>query len=233
MVLFVANTAIGTGMPIWHLWAFTYFWGMYLLRAPALARKVHPSFLEWEGPSMDSSPCIYLTFDDGPHPVATPFALDLLESYQAKATFFCIGKNVVEHPDIYEQILEKGHKAGNHTHRHLNGWKTRTETYLEDVEHAARYIDSGLFRPPYGRIRKKQALGLKEKGYRIVMWSLISGDFDSSISPERCLENVVFHLRPFDILVMHDSQKAWDRMSYALPRILEHCKKSGWSLKAL
>lgn len=184
-------------------------------------------------PVSATEPAVYLTFDDGPHPTATPFVLDQLEHYKAKATFFCIGKNVIEQPAIYERIVKEGHAVGNHTHNHLRGWKTKAKDYVENTLQAAKFIESKLFRPPYGRITGVQANKLHDMGFRIIMWSLLSADFDVDLDPKRCLENVVFHLKPGDIVVFHDSQKAWERMSYALPRVLEHCKKNKWQVKSL
>lgn len=206
---------------------------MYLIQTPKLLRALAPSFSIWEKPVSAHDTAVFLTFDDGPHPMATPFVLDSLAKYNGKATFFCIGKNVIEYPHIYQRILEEGHSVGNHTHNHLKGWKTNTKTYIENTQQAAQFINSKLFRPPYGRIKRMQAKHLHEMGYSIVMWSLLSGDFDVDLSPERCLENVVFHLKPGNIVVFHDSQKAWDRMSFALPRVLEHCKKNKWAVKSL
>ena len=206
---------------------------MYLIHTPKLLRTLSPSFVEWEMPASTSEPAVYLTFDDGPHVQATPFVLGQLAKYDAKATFFCIGKNVIEHPEIYQMILAQGHSVGNHTHNHLKGWKEKTVDYINNTQQASEVIQSKLFRPPYGRIKNAQAKGLRDLGYRIVMWSLLSADFDVSITPQRCLENVVFNLKPGDIVVLHDSQKAWDRMSHVLPRILEFCKKQGWALKGL
>jgi peptidoglycan/xylan/chitin deacetylase (PgdA/CDA1 family) len=206
---------------------------MYLIQTPKLLRALAPSFAIWEKAVTLTEPIVYLTFDDGPHETATPFALDTLAKYDAKATFFCIGKNVIEYPEIYRRILDDGHSVGNHTHNHLKGWQTDTKTYIENTDQAAKFIDSKLFRPPYGRIKRMQAKHLHENGYSIIMWSLLSGDFDTDLSPERCLENVVFHLKPGDIVVFHDSQKAWDRMSHVLPRVLEHCSKNKWQIKGL
>lgn len=206
---------------------------MYLVHTPKILRALAPSFAEWDMPSSVTEPAVYLTFDDGPHPLATPFALEQLAKYKAKGTFFCIGKNVAEYPDIYERIIREGHSAGNHTHNHLKGWKVKTKDYVENTQQAAGLIHSKLFRPPYGKIKRTQANQLHQMGYRIIMWSLLSGDFDMDISPQRCLENVIFNLKPGDIVVLHDSEKAWERMSYALPRILEHCKKNNWAVKAI
>ena len=204
---------------------------MYLLKTPVWMRKLSAP-AEWDMPA-SNEPAVYLTFDDGPHPKATTFVVEQLAKYNAQATFFCIGKNVVQYPGVYESLLTGNHSVGNHTHNHLRGWSTGTEEYVDDVRKAAEIIRSDMFRPPYGRIKHMQAGELKRCGYRIIMWSLLSGDFDRKISPQRCLENVVFNLKPGDIVVFHDSEKAWDRMSYALPRVLEHCRKNGWRLKSL
>jgi peptidoglycan/xylan/chitin deacetylase (PgdA/CDA1 family) len=204
---------------------------MYTLSTPAWLHKLYVDAI-WDMP-LSQPPAVYLTFDDGPHKTITPFVLDLLQHYDARASFFCIGKNVMAHPDIYRRILDEGHTIGNHTHNHLNGWKTDTKDYVENVMLAKQFIDSSYFRPPYGKIKPMQAKQLKALGYHIVMWSLLSADFDTGITPERCLENVVFNIKPGDIVVFHDSEKAYDRMSYALPRVLEHCKEQKWQMPAL
>jgi peptidoglycan/xylan/chitin deacetylase (PgdA/CDA1 family) len=208
----------------------------YTVKVPWLIRKLYPS-LTWEKPT--NQKILYLTFDDGPHPTATPFVLDQLAKYNAKATFFCIGKNVMEYPAIYKRILDEGHNVGNHTFNHLNGWKTANEKYLENIFEAAKYIDSNLFRPPYGRITKFQ-IGLlqgdrlsskheRQAGlFKIIMWSVISADFDKKLTPEKCLQYVILNSKPGSIIVFHDSTKAWDRMSYALPKVLEHFSKEGY-----
>jgi peptidoglycan/xylan/chitin deacetylase (PgdA/CDA1 family) len=204
-----------------------------MLRSPKWMRLLAPSFVEWEQPTAITEPAVYLTFDDGPHPKASVYALDTLNHYEAKASFFCVGNNVARYPDIFARIQSEGHAIGNHTFDHLNGWKTGTSQYLNNVQKAASLIDSKLFRPPYGRLRFAQAKLLHQQGFRIVMWSLLSGDFDRNLSPLRCLENIIFHLQPGDILVLHDSEKAWERMEYVLPRVLEFCKKKRWALKTL
>lgn len=195
----------------------------YFVKTPWWLKKLFPKRV-WE---MDTGrKIIYLTFDDGPHPVATPFVLEQLKKYQAKATFFCIGKNVEAYPDIYQRILEEGHKPGNHTQDHLNGWKTDTAVYLENIQQAGKSIKSSLFRPPYGRISSAQARQLKE--YKVVMWTVLSGDFDTSLSNEKCLTNVLSHAKAGSIIVFHDSEKAWERMSFVLPAVLEHFSKKGY-----
>lgn len=205
---------------------------MYLVRSSIVLKRLYPSTLIWDIPT-DMKPTVYITFDDGPHPVATPFALQQLAAYNAHATFFCIGKNVVEHPDIYTTILTQGHSVGNHTHNHLNGWKVSTKEYMANIRLAETHIQTRLFRPPYGRIRRAQAKRLQEHGYRIFMWDVLSADFDTDITPEKCWENVALNLRPGSILVFHDSAKAFDRMSYALPRTLALCKDMNWEVKGL
>lgn len=187
----------------------------------------------WKGPSSEAQPKVYLTFDDGPHPEITPWVLEQLEQHAAKATFFCIGKNVVEYPDVYARILQEGHRVGNHSHTHLKGKQTKNALYLKDVEQAQQFINSNLFRPPYGSIKRSQAKLLNAKGFEIILWTLIPGDWDSSISPQKCLENIVFHLQPGHILVLHDSEKAWANMEYVLPRLLAHCKNKGLELAPL
>ncbi|WP_143304554.1 polysaccharide deacetylase family protein [Chitinophaga vietnamensis] len=203
----------------------------YLTKTPGILKMLYSSCI-W---SLSSSNAVYLTFDDGPHPEATPFVLAQLKKYDAKATFFCIGKNVVEHPEIYQQILEEGHAVGNHTHNHLNGWKTPTDKYLENVQQAAAYIDSRLFRPPYGRINPFQIRMIKKTipGAKIIMWDVLSADFDPDINGEACVQNVVFKMKPGSIIVFHDSTKAWERLSYALPRVLEYCRKQQLEMKAI
>ena len=191
---------------------------MYIVTAPWLLRKIFPSFLTWDIPNNNNE--IYLTFDDGPHPVATPFVLNVLEQYKAKATFFCIGKNVKEQPQLYKKMLDEGHSVGNHTYNHLNGKKCNDNDYIENIVEAAKIIDSNLFRPPYGAITSFQARQLKGI-YRIIMWNVLSADFDAKISKEKCLSNVLKNTRPGSIIVFHDSEKAFPHLEYVLPRAIE------------
>ncbi len=207
---------------------------MYLVKTTWWLKALYPSFL-WSKNEADK--VIYLTFDDGPHANITPFVLAELKKYNANATFFCIGKNVLQEPLIYEQILSDGHSVGNHTQNHLNGWQTDDATYLKDIELATKYINSKLFRPPYGRIKKSQAKKLnsviENDPFKIVMWDVLSGDFDTKLSPGKCLNHVVKNATSGSIVVFHDSEKAWERLKYALPKTLEHFSKLGFAFKAL
>jgi peptidoglycan/xylan/chitin deacetylase (PgdA/CDA1 family) len=206
----------------------------YLVKTPLLLKKIYPSYL-WSVNTKDK--ILYLTFDDGPHPEITPFVLRELKRYGALATFFCIGKNVVAHPAIYKRIQDEGHTVGNHTYHHLNGWKTENEIYLKDIAEAAKVIDGSLFRPCYGRITRFQAKNLKPvmngKEPTIVMWDVLSGDFDIDCTPLQCLANVVFASVPGSIIVFHDSEKAFPKLEYTLPRMLNHFSEKGYLFKAL
>jgi peptidoglycan/xylan/chitin deacetylase (PgdA/CDA1 family) len=204
----------------------------YLVRSPWWLKKFY-SKLVWNIPVKEQ--VLYLTFDDGPHPVVTPFVLDQLKEYGATATFFCIGKNVQEYPQIYRRVLMEGHRVGNHTQNHLNGWKSDDQKYLDDIREAAKRIDSGLFRPPYGRISSFQSDLLRKEpfNYRIIMWEVLSADFDRAVDGERCMRNVIRHARPGSIVVFHDSEKAWDRLRIALPKVLEHFYKKGYRFEGI
>ncbi len=202
---------------------------MYLVKNPSLLRKVYPSLL-WRIRTKEKE--LFITFDDGPHPIITPWVLDMLDQFKAKATFFCIGKNVDLYPEIYQEIIKRGHAIGNHTQSHNNGWKTMNKEYLESIQEAAKKIDSNLFRPPYGKIKPSQIRKVK-KDFKIVMWSVISGDFDSRLLPEECLNNVVQNTEKGNIIVFHDSDKAEKNMKYVLPRLLNHFTQIGWTFKKL
>ncbi|MEO7211052.1 MAG: polysaccharide deacetylase family protein [Chitinophagaceae bacterium] len=211
----------------------------YLVKTPWWLKKLYPLYT-WEIPAEEK--ILYLTFDDGPHETATPFVLEQLRKFNAKATFFCIGKNVVENPAIYRQIIEDGHTIGNHTFNHVNGWKTSNKKYADEVFEAAKYIDSKLFRPPYGRISRFQAKVLMQenrrqtianKGFKIIMWTVLSGDFDLSKKSNECRDYVLLNASPGSIIVFHDSKKAWERMQGALPEVLEHFTKEGFQFKSI
>jgi peptidoglycan/xylan/chitin deacetylase (PgdA/CDA1 family) len=177
---------------------------------------------------------IYLTFDDGPIPYVTEWVLEKLESFGAKGTFFCIGDNVQKHPDIFAKLIAKGHSIGNHTFNHLKGWNTEDELYWENVAQCREVlpIQTNLFRPPYGRIKLSQAKPLL-KNYHIVMWDVLTGDFERYLSPERCLEKTLQHTCSGSIVVLHDSLKAWRNMSYVLPHLLDHYSNLGYRFEAL
>lgn len=206
----------------------------YLVKTPWWLKKWNPN-LVWDIPSRANDKVLYLTFDDGPHPRATPYVLDVLRAHGAKATFFCIGKNVQEHPQIYRRILEEGHRVGNHTQHHVSGWKTPDKAYLEDIRQAASFIDSHLFRPPYGRITAFQASLLRKPPfeYKVIMWDVLSADFDRKLGPERCSRNVIRHARPGSIVVWHDSEKAFPRVEGALPVVLGYFRERGYRFESL
>jgi peptidoglycan/xylan/chitin deacetylase (PgdA/CDA1 family) len=175
---------------------------------------------------------LFLTFDDGPHQTITPFVLDVLKQYDAKATFFCLGKNVTENKGVYKRLLKEGHAVGNHTFSHLNGWKVSDEMYINDVIKARKMIDSKLFRPPYGRIGRFQIQQLK-KVFNIIMWDVLSADFDTKISPQQCLKNAISGAKPGSIIVFHDSEKAFSRLEYVLPKALNHFREMGYNFRTI
>lgn len=182
-------------------------------------------------PSTESS--VYLTFDDGPHPEITPKVLSILKENDAKATFFCVGENAEKYPNVIKQILADGHSIGNHTQHHLKGWKTRSKAYFEDVQLCSNSIDSKLFRPPYGKLTKKQGKLILEKGYSIIMWDVLSYDYNSKYSPKDCFNHVKNQIKPGSIVVFHDSEKAEKNMLYTLPKILSYLKDNKLNSKAL
>jgi peptidoglycan-N-acetylglucosamine deacetylase len=181
----------------------------------------------------------YLTFDDGPTPEVTNWVLCQLKIYNAKATFFCIGDNIQKYPETFQQILSENHNIGNHTFNHLNGWKTATEYYVENVKLCQSEIkneykaNTNLFRPPYGKIKPSQSRKLRSIGYKIIMWDIISYDFDTKISKEKCLENVLKNIENGSIIVFHDSQKAWKNLEYVLPKTLHALNEKGFSFEKL
>lgn len=204
------------------------------IKIPWWVKRLFPKYT-WSMPP--GSKTIYLTFDDGPHPEITPFVIEELKKYDAKATFFLIGDNVQRYPGIVQTIIASGHSIGNHTQHHMNGWKTTSEIYLNDVTEAAKCIDSDLFRPPYGRIKKEQAKGianaLGNSNARIIMWDVLSADFDKEITKETCLDNVLRHATDGSIVVFHDSEKAFPHLSYVLPKALEVWRVKGYRFERL
>ncbi len=205
---------------------------MYLVKTPWLLKKLYPQLI-WDINSTNR--CIYLTFDDGPIPIVTPFVLNILKQYQAKATFFCIGDNVNKHPDVFEQVKKDGHSIGNHTYNHLKGWKTEDKLYVDNFLKADELLRADLFRPPYGRIKKSQIKLLKnaKPGIEFFMCDVLSGDFDINLKPEDCLKNVLKHTQNGSVVVFHDSLKAFDRLEYVLPRAMEVWSREGYSFSPL
>lgn len=186
--------------------------------------------LTWSVPTKSKE--VFLTFDDGPIPVVTPWVIETLNKFDAKATFFCVGDNVKKHPEIYQQLLENGHRVGNHTMNHLNGWMNFNSSYFTNVDECASYVKSDLFRPPYGKIRPTQIYRLR-KDYRIIMWNILTRDYDESLDGEYCFTKVKKNVKPGSIIVFHDSLKAEKRLRYALPLCLEYLKAEGYKLSAI
>ncbi|RZL45627.1 MAG: polysaccharide deacetylase family protein [Pedobacter sp.] len=223
---------------------------MYLVKSPLLL-KWYYSDLIWN--KSRSEKIVYLTFDDGPIPNVTDFVLNTLKSFNVKATFFCIGDNIIKHPDVFERLKSEGHAFGNHTFNHLNGWKTDDETYLANSLKCQELTQTNLFRPPFGRIKKSQVRKLKAErlnlnassqttqisnlksqiSLQIVMWDVLSGDFDTDLSPEKCLQNVIKNTENGSIIVFHDSLKAFDRLKYALPKAIQHLSDKGYQFGTL
>ncbi len=203
---------------------------MFLHKSPRLLKRFYSDFV-WHIPTKEKT--IYLTFDDGPIPDVTEWVLDQLALYQAKATFFCIGDNVQKHPDIFQKLLAEGHSIGNHTFNHLKGWSTPNNDYWANIAQCQGVLPTTkLFRPPYGRIKLSQAKPLLSQ-YDIVMWDVLTGDFEKYLSPERCLKKTLQYTQAGSIVVLHDSLKAWRNMSYVLPRLLEHFAALGYTFAAL
>jgi peptidoglycan/xylan/chitin deacetylase (PgdA/CDA1 family) len=205
---------------------------LYLAYSPFWLRWLYPT-LTWHKSRKEKY--VYLTFDDGPIPVVTPYVLNTLKKYNCKATFFCIGDNIDKNPSILSDIITEGHTVGNHTHNHLRGWKTSDSDYLDNVRKASVLTGTRLFRPPYGRIKKSQITAIRKcfPETEIVMWDVLSGDFDERITKEQCVENVLKHHKNGSIIVFHDSQKAFERLEYALPVILEKLTEQGFQFRTL
>ncbi|HKK80248.1 MAG TPA: polysaccharide deacetylase family protein [Phaeodactylibacter sp.] len=197
---------------------------MYLVKTPQIIQNLFPNFT-WKIPAQE--PVVYLTFDDGPIPRVTPWVLEQLSQFDAKATFFCVGDNIRKHPEVFQQVVDAGHSVGNHTSNHLNGWTTENIPYFHNVRHCANQVNSVLFRPPYGRLKPKQAQFL-QRHYRIVMWDVLSGDFDPKITAEQCYSNVVNNAEPGSIVVFHDSLKAEETLKQVLPRVLQYFADNGY-----
>lgn len=210
-------------------------------KTPKLVHRMFPKRV-WTFPK--ESNAVFLTFDDGPIPIITPWVIHELKKHNAKATFFCIGENINKHPDIFKTLISERHSIGNHTYNHLNGWKTKISKYIKNVDlsenEATKWKDISeikkkqtLFRPPYGRITSKQSKILQERGYKIIMWDILSADYNTSISEEKCLRNVLKSIVPGSIIVFHDSLKAEKNLRYALPKVLEFINDKGWKCERI
>jgi len=190
----------------------------------------------WEKPNAEDK--IYLTFDDGPIPEVTPWVLDILEKYDIKATFFCVGDNISKHPEIFKRIVKENQSIGNHTYNHLNGWKTTDKDYLENFNKTQKLIDSHnstskLFRPPYGRITNPQAKVIKDLGFDIVMWSVLSKDYKLNVKPQKVYDNMLSNTKSGSIIVCHDNVKAFEVLKQSLPRFIEALLKRGFVFEKL
>ena len=202
---------------------------MYLVRTPALAKPLYRDLL-WHLPRTGNN--VFLTFDDGPDPSVTPWVLDQLGAHGMKGTFFCVGRNAASHPELVQRMIREGHAVGNHTWDHVRGWGCPDRSYLRNVLQCDALLRTRLFRPPYGRITRSQAACLRRR-FRVVMWDVLSADFDEALSGERCAANVLAHVRPGSIVVFHDSRKAEERLRVALPMVLQELTLRGLHSVAL
>ena len=204
---------------------------MYWHKNNFILKWLYPSFI-WSKPTADK--IIYLTFDDGPIPNVTEWVLDVLEQYQAKATFFCVGDNIRKHPQVFNKVRQARHSIGNHTFNHLNGWKTSKEIYLNNVSkfESVAGKEVQLFRPPYGKITSSQAATIQQT-HQIIMWDVLSGDFDHTLSPQDCLKKSIQYTEKGTIIIFHDSLKAQKTLEFVLPRYLEHFHTLGYTFQKL
>jgi len=205
----------------------------YFTKTPFWLKMLYPTCV-WNYKQERKEKKIYISFDDGPHGAATPFVLDKLKKKNAKATFFCIGKNVQEESSLYKRILMEGHRVGNHTQNHMNGWKTDNKIYLENIEKAREFIDSDLFRPPYGRATAFQIRNLIDKlHYKVVMWDVLAGDFDPKVNGMQAAQRVIQNAKSGSIIVFHDSAKAFPILQIALPIVLAYFSDAGFSFETI
>lgn len=202
---------------------------MFIEQPPRLYRAVFHGTV-WRLPQDEK--CVYLTFDDGPIPEITPWVLDVLDRYDIKATFFCVGDNVRKYPDVYRMVLDRGHNVGNHTYNHIQGIRSWSSRYVENVEKAAALIDSNLFRPPHGHMRLPQLARLKKK-YRVIMWDVVTRDYSPHMTAKGVFNVVKRYTRNGSIIVFHDSLKAGDRMKEALPKAIEWLREEGYRFKRI
>lgn len=203
---------------------------MNINKPPGWLRKLYWSS-HWSVPTKSKN--LYLTFDDGPTPEITPWVLNKLDQFNAKATFFCIGRNVERHHEIFNDIISRGHAVGNHTYSHLKGWKTKNKEYINDIKLASQAINSKLFRPPYGKIGIKQIRLVKQAGFKLFMWDVLSEDYNKNLTKEECLNNVIENSEEGSIIVFHDSVKASKNLYYTLPKVLEEFSKQDYNFKKL
>ncbi|MFN8407331.1 MAG: polysaccharide deacetylase family protein [Sphingobacteriaceae bacterium] len=205
---------------------------MYFVKSPLWLQYIYPSLI-WHKDRKEKH--VYLTFDDGPIPDITPFVLHTLRQFDAKATFFCVGNNLTQYPDIHQQEKHTNHAIGNHTYNHLNGWQTADDHYLADIKQCGQLISTNLFRPPHGKIKRSQIAKLKKMNplLQVIMWDVLSYDFDQKISPQQCLDHVLKNTQNGSIIVFHDSLKAFGRLEYTLPQTLKHLTSEGYSFDAL
>jgi len=202
---------------------------MYFIKTPEILKRIYPNQV-WSYPVSEKK--LFLTFDDGPTPNITDWVLEELNKYRARATFFLVGENAERYPQLVSRIEREGHAIGNHTYRHVNGWMIPPKAYMKDVLKCNEILHTGLFRPPYGRITRTQTRMMKSR-YRVIMWDVLSGDFDKTISGKRCLKNVIENTVPGSIIVFHDSVKAADRLQYVLPRTLEYFSERNYSFEKI
>ena len=207
----------------------------YPLKFPDFLQKLFPKII-FKQKTQEQT--VYLTFDDGPVPEITSWVLNLLSQYNAQATFFCIGNNIQKYPDIFKKIIQNKHQVGNHTFTHLNGWKTNNLNYFEEIQKTEAIINSfipsqKIFRPPYGRFKRSQINQLNKSGYKIFLWTTISGDFNPNLNPAKVIKYITKNTKTGDIIVFHDSQKASKNLKIILPEILNNLHSKGYSFKTL
>jgi peptidoglycan/xylan/chitin deacetylase (PgdA/CDA1 family) len=203
---------------------------MFKHTIPFFLPLIIPS-LTWKVQTNDKT--VFLTFDDGPHPDITPWVLDQLSGYNAQATFFCVGANVSKYPQTYQQVLDRGHAVGNHTYNHLSGWSHSQNAYFDNIAACAAVVKSNLFRPPYGRIVPWQISRIREKGYKIIMWDILTRDYESTLVVNDALSATVKHTKPGSVIVFHDSLKASAQLKQLLPQVLQQLSAKGYQFKSL
>ena len=203
---------------------------MLIEQPPYLYRMLYPETI-WRIPRKNKT--VYLTFDDGPVPEVTPWVLNVLDHYNVKGTFFCVGDNVARHKELYQEVIKRGHLTGNHTQNHIQGIKFRTKNYMRNVEAANKLINSPLFRPPHGHMRFRQKVALQKAGYHIIMWDVVTRDYSKQLTPEQVLENVKRYTRNGSIIVFHDSLKAQHNLKEVLPKAIEWLLAEGYQIKRL